>query len=75
MNGQPPHNQVEPNNESDTFRESQCIPGEDPQDINQGCRFVFLKRQANEKMHKNKRKVKYIFEGEEEQAPGNLLII
>ena len=54
--------------ESETIRESRCIPGGDPDDVNRGNDFIFLKRRyANEKMWRNKRRVKYIFEGEEEQ--------
>ncbi len=61
--------------DSDTFRESQCIPGSDPNDINQGCRFIFLKKEATAKMRKDKKKVRYIFEGEvDNQGPDNPLI-
>ena len=41
--------------------------GEDPADINNGSDFIFLQTDANEKMRRNKRKVKYIFEGEEQE--------
>jgi len=54
-------------NESDTFRESQSVPGSDPIDINTGHRFVFLKEGATSKMRSNKKKVRYIFEGEQQQ--------
>ena len=52
----------------DSFRESTCIPGPDPRDINQGEKFVFLKKDATEKMREGKRRVRYVFEGEEEQV-------
>ena len=39
---------------------------EDPLDINNGSDYIFLKTDATEIMRYNKRKVKYIFEGEEE---------
>ena len=45
------------------------MPSADPTDINQGSRFVFLKKDATERMRRNKRKVRYIFEGEENNEP------
>jgi len=51
----------------DTYRESQCVPGKDPGDINQGNLFVFLKKDATERMRRDKRKVRYIFSDEEEK--------
>ena len=54
--------------ESETIRESRCIPGGDPDDVNRGDKFIFLERRdANERMWRNKRRVRYVFEGEEEQ--------
>ena len=50
----------------DSFRESTCIPGPDPRDINQGEKFVFLKKDATEKMRQGKRRVRYVFEGEDD---------
>ena len=38
------------------------MPGSDPTDINRGIRFVFLNQVANERMRRDKRKVRYIFE-------------
>jgi len=58
----------DPSEEGDSsFRERQCIPGQDPSDINKGRMFIFLNYEANTIMHKNKRKVRYVFEGEEEE--------
>lgn len=51
-----------------SFRESSRITGCDPSDINRGSSFVFLKRDATEPMRRNKQKVRYIFEGEDEAA-------
>lgn len=58
---------VDAANESDTLREAHSVPGSDPNDINIGDRFVFLKEEATSKMRSNKRKVRYLFEGEEQQ--------
>ena len=33
--------------ESETVRESRCIPGNDPTDVNRGGDFVFLNQDAN----------------------------
>ena len=44
-----------------------AVTGEDPTDINRGSYFIFLQTDANEKMRRNKRKVKYIFEGEAQE--------
>ena len=33
--------------ESETVRESRCIPGNDPIDVNRGGDFVFLNQDAN----------------------------
>ena len=40
------------------------MPGQDPEDINSGANFIFLDKDASEKMWHNKRKVTYIFEDE-----------
>ena len=44
-----------------SMREAQCIPGQDPIDINRGFNYLFLKEDANERMRRNKRKNKYVF--------------
>lgn len=51
---------------SDTAREAQCIPGDDPADINKCVGFIFLKKEATGKMRDAKKKVRYIFPDEEE---------
>lgn len=56
-----------PEEENFSFREAQCIPGNDPDDINRGSNFVFLFEVANERMRRNKRKVRYVFQDEEEK--------
>jgi len=43
-------------------------------DINQGNRFVFLKKDATEKMRTSKRRVRYIFEGEEDNEGPKLKV-
>ena len=52
--------------------------GEDPLDINQGLKFVFLGKDATHKMRQEKKKVRYVFDGEEEKnapvAPAEKLI-
>ena len=58
-------NQEAPAEESDTYRESQLVPGADPDDINAGGAYIFIKDEASAIMHKGKRKVRYVFvEGE-----------
>ena len=47
--------------ESDTYRESQCVPGDDPDDINLGKAYIFIKDNASAIMRKGKRKVRYVF--------------
>ena len=59
--------------ESETVRESRCIPGNDPTDVNRGGDFVFLDQDANERMWRNKKRVHYVFEGEEEKDTPILL--
>ena len=52
---------------------SKWTAASDPVDINQGDRFVFLTSNANEIMQQRKVKVRYIFEGEDEEFPANML--
>ena len=55
-------NQEEPVEEgSDTFRESQLVPGEDPEDINLGNAYIFIQDDASAIMHRGKSKVNYVF--------------
>ena len=50
------------NKDSDTYRESQCVPGPDPEDIYQGGKYIFIANEATEIMRRNKKKVYYVFE-------------
>ena len=61
--------------ESETVRESRCIPGNDPTDVNRGEDFVFLDQEANERMRRNKRKVRYVFEEEEKKRNSPALLL
>ena len=53
--------------EQSSYRDGNYAPSSDPSDINRGDRFIFLKNNATERMRLNKQKVRYIFEGEEEE--------
>ena len=45
-----------PAEDSDTL-----VPGSDPDDINQGCDYIFIKDVATRKMRQDKKKVRYVF--------------
>ena len=56
------------NKNSETYRETQCIPGDDPCDIQQSMQYVFINKDATERMRSGKKKVRYVFEQREDIA-------
>ena len=44
-----------------SYREALCVPGCDPEDVNNGSKYLFLQSGANERMRRNKPKTRYAF--------------
>ena len=47
--------------DSDTYRESQLALGADPEDVNTGDAYIFIRDDASTIMRQGKRKVRYLF--------------